>query len=268
MNTLIKLKNIYLKEGIINFIKRKFNIPITKFTINYRGEKTKIILNREFGYVDMVILKDGIYEKEIVDDIYGALSKEKTLVDIGSNIGQHSLLLAPYCKQIYAFEPIIAVYNQFNSSIKLNNYSNIQTFNLAISNKKDSKNFNFVKNHAGTSSFVERESKDETETITVHTDTLNNVLGDKKVDVMKIDVEGFEAVVVLGNKDFILKNRPTLFLEFSPEWIHREGNHSPKELFSFFDENNFSIFSRNTNSVITKDTLNINKQDNWIIKAI
>lgn len=264
--------NILFKEGIINYYKRKRNITYldskTVYSINYRNKTTKIVLNRKFGYVDMMIFKNGIYEKETIDDIFNSLNPDKVLLDIGSNIGQHSLLLAPYCKKIFAFEPIKQVYDQFNESIKYNNYKNIETFNIGISDKKDAKNFNFVKNHAGTSSFIERDNTDIVENITVHTDTLSNVLGNTKIDVMKIDVEGFEAVVVLGNKDFILKNNPILFLEFSPHWIKKEGTFTASELFYFFIDNQFEIYSRNSCKILSRNDLDIERQDNWIIKPI
>lgn len=272
MNFLQKAYNILSKEGIYNYIQRKLNISYldskTMYTISYRSRKTKIILNRAFGYVDMQIFKDGIYEKDVVDDIFTELSQEKTLVDIGANIGQHSLILSHYCKHIYAFEPIPSVFNQFNESIKKNNFKNITPFNLGISDKKESKSFNFVKNHAGTSSFVQRNQNDVTETIEVKTDTLNNVLPNIKIDVIKIDVEGYEAIVILGNKDFIIKNKPIVFLEFSPHWILREGTHKPEDLYNFFFHNNFEVFSRNSNKIILPEDLNTEHQDNWIIKPI
>lgn len=117
MSKLTLAYKVLFEEGIIEFIKRKRNISYldskTVFTIDYNSRKTKIILNRKFGFVDMKIFKNGIYEKDIVDDLRAHLTPEKTLIDIGSNIGQHSLLLAPYAKHVYSFEPIPAVHDQF-----------------------------------------------------------------------------------------------------------------------------------------------------------
>lgn len=45
--------------------------------------------------MNLYIYKNGSYEKEIIDDIRESLTPEKTMLDIGGNIGQHSLLLAP-----------------------------------------------------------------------------------------------------------------------------------------------------------------------------
>ncbi|WP_185207166.1 FkbM family methyltransferase [Chryseobacterium sp. C3] len=271
MNTVKKFNNVLFKEGIVNFVKRKLNISyldsVTTYTIKYREKETKIILNRQFGFVDMMIFKNGIYEKDIIDDMYNELDKGKIMLDIGSNIGQHSLILSSYCKEIYAFEPIPKVYQQFNRSIAKNNIKNIKTFNLGISNRKETKEFNFIEDHAGASSFIDR-ANEHTNKITVKTDTLENIIGEIHFDLMKIDVEGYEAVVILGNKEIILKNRPVIFLEYDRQWISEEGSYTPDDLFNFFNDNKFEIYSRVHNKVIQKSDFSNVFQDNWIIKPI
>lgn len=271
MKNLQLIYNVIFKEGIVAFIQRKRNITYldskTTFTINYRDKKTKIVLNRKFGFVDMRIFRDGIYEKEIVDDLFNELDSTKNLIDIGANIGQHSLLLAPYCKNVYSFEPIPAVFNQFQESVALNNYENLHIFNCAIGDKKDTQPFNYVPNHAGTSSFVERE--DEVQNIiSVQIDTLENILGDVKMDVIKLDVEGYESVVILGNKDKILKDKPIIFMEFSPNWVEKEASYKIDEVFNFFLDNQFTVFSRNKNKVLSRVDFDGKNQDNWIVKPI
>lgn len=271
MNNYEKFKSILFKEGAYSYLKRKLNITYldSKMTykIKYRDKITKIVLNREFGFVDMKIFTDGIYEKEIVDDIVNSLSKYKVMLDIGSNIGQHSLLASRFCKKIYAFEPMTKVFDQFNESIGKNNITNIETFNVGIGERKEKKEFYFVKNHAGASSFIDRKNTNA-EKILLKIDTLQNILGDTKFDVVKIDVEGFEAVVILGNKDIILKNRPVIFLEFDRPSIENSLVYSATELFNFFIDNKFSVYSRALSKEISfLDFQNIN-QDNWIIKPI
>lgn len=268
MNYLILGKKIIFEEGIINYLKRKLNITYldnkTVYTINYNNHKTKILLNRQFGHVDLKIFSDGIYEKEIVDDIRAVLAPDKNFIDIGANIGQHSLLLSRYAKAVYSFEPIPIVFQQFSKSIRLNHIKNIHPFNLAVGEKKESKKFNFVTTHAGTSSFVERENKN-TNYITVHTDTLQNIIPSVKLDVMKIDVEGYEAVVVLGNKEKILHDRPTIFIEVNPTWIEKQGEYKTEELLDFFHQNEFEIYSRNEKRILNREDFDLKTQDNLII---
>lgn len=269
MNIIKSINSVVFQEGIINFIKRKRNKTFLDnrllYTINYNGRKTRIFLNKKFGYVDNYIFEKGIYEKEIIDDIRKELSPEKTLLDIGSNIGQHSLILAPYCKKIYAFEPILDIYKEFANSIKVNNYQNIILQNTAIGERQESRKIYFHIGNSGASSFLKnRENNPE---ILVKINTLQGALpNDEDFQIVKIDVEGFEAVVLLGNKELILKNRPTIFLEFSPNCIQREGTYTPEAFLNFFFSNNYAIFSRLSNKLFTEDTPELYQTDNLILR--
>lgn len=263
--------SILFQEGLINFIKRKRNISFLDnrklFIISYNNRKTKIYLNKKFGYVDFYIFNNGIYEQEIIDDIRHSLSKEKVLLDIGANIGQHSLLLAPYCKQIYAFEPIPDVYKEFGDSIKANKYKNVKLFNTAIGKDSAVRSFNYVAGHAGMSSFIESKNP-EKKIINVQIEPLKKIIGDTKFDVVKLDVEGYEAVVVLDNKDIFLQNRPIFFMEFCPLAIAEEGTYSPQDLIQLFFDNNYKIYSRALKREFTSLQPELIINDNLIIFPI
>lgn len=262
------LLSILFQEGIFNYIKRKRNISFLDnrkiFTIKYNGRDTKIFLNKKFGFVDMYIFDHGIYEKHIVDDLRTYLGPDKVMLDIGANIGQHSLLLAPYCNEIYAFEPVPDVYTEFKNSIEANRFKNIHLYNTAIGSETATASFNYVAGHAGISSFVSSKNPGKTE-ITVQIEPLHKMMGDVKFDVIKLDVEGYEAVVVLGNKDIILKNRPVIFMEWCASCIEEEGTHKPKELSDFFFDNNFEIYSRKLNRNLKKDDTDFFIGDDWVI---
>lgn len=271
MNPLRTLSSIFFQEGIVDFIKRKRNITFldnrTLYKIRYNNTLTKIYLNKKFGYVDNYIYSEGIYEKDVVDNIRKALSKEAVMLDIGSNIGQHSLLLSPYCKHIFAFEPIPEIYSEFKNSIKANHYQNITLQNVAIGNKKATKDFYFNPANTGASSFLKNNSS--AQKIQVKIDLLKNLLPEnQQFDVVKIDVEGYEAVVILNNKEIFLKNRPTVFLEFSPGCINREGSHSAQELTDFFFENDYQIFIGDSAQPLDQNSEQLNQTANWVLKPI
>ncbi|KMQ72131.1 FkbM family methyltransferase [Chryseobacterium koreense] len=269
MNLLRSIKSILFQEGVSSFIKRKRNKTFldnrTLFTMNYEGRKVKIFLNKKFGYVDQYIFDQGIYEKDIIRKIREHLSPEKTMLDIGGNIGQHSLLLAPYCKKIYAFEPIPAIYSEFKQSISANRYENIELHNTAISDENSEKTIYFSSKNAGSSSFLSILAENRTP-IKVHTSKIADIISnDVKVDVVKIDVEGFEAKVILGNRDFFVKNRPIIFLEFCPSNIDTEGTFKAKDLVSFFIENQYEIESQRLDKILSfKRPEEIYETDNWI----
>ena len=271
MNIFKSLSSILFEEGISNFVKRKRNKTFLDnrvlHNIHYNNKIAKIFLNKKFGYVDQYIFAEGIYEKNIIDEIREVLFPEKVLLDIGSNIGQHSLILAPYCKKIFAFEPIPEIYQEFQNSIEANHYKNVFLTNTAIGNKKETKSFHFNISNAGASSFIENDRASKL--LQVNINILEDVLPkNQNFEVVKMDVEGYEAVVILGNKEIFLKNRPIFFLEFSPNCINKEGSHSANELIDFFFENNFEIFAHSSQKTFTEFTLELLKIDNWIVSPI
>lgn len=268
MSVFQSISSILFQEGISNFIKRKTNKTFLDnrvlFNIKYNNKIAKIYLNKKFGYVDKYIFTEGIYEKDIIDDIRAVLSQEKVMLDIGSNIGQHSLILAPYCDKIYAFEPIPEIYKEFQNSIDANNYKNVFLTNTAIGDKKETKSFYYNVANAGASTFIKNDSNSKL--LHVNIELLESALPEnQKFDVVKMDVEGYEAVVILGNKDVFLKNRPIFFLEFSPNCINREGSHSANEVINFFFENDFVIFAHSCRKTFTEFTSELLKIDNWIV---
>ena len=60
--------------------------------------------------------------------------KGKTVVDIGANIGSHSLYISIIgeAKMVYAFEPQPIVRNMLETNVELNNVSNIKVSGSAI----------------------------------------------------------------------------------------------------------------------------------------
>jgi len=67
--------------------------------------------------------------------------KARAFVDIGANIGQHSLYMSLWATHIYAFEPFSAVSAKLKHHITLNNISNIQLEEVALSDSAESLDF-------------------------------------------------------------------------------------------------------------------------------
>ena len=83
----------------------------------------------------------------------------------------------------------------------------------------------------------------------------------KKVDFVKIDVEGFELDVILGNKTFFEKFRPKIWLEYNPELYHN-SKYNITQLNDFIIENKYEVFSlkkqKNINNILN---YNISQDD-------
>jgi FkbM family methyltransferase len=148
------------------------------------------------------------------------LNNDSVFFDVGSNIGSFVLIANKTIKQeqIFAFEPIPIL----NKRLKLI-FPEANFRNIALSNAKSKTQFKIPKiNHTqfltrGTlnTNFVET-NESGFDLLTVQTNTLDNFCIEeniKRIDVIKIDVEGHEYEVIKGALKSIEKYKPILIIE-------------------------------------------------------
>ena len=184
--------------------------------------KNKMLINPD-DLIGKKIIKKGIYDKKNIEIMRSILSciDQPVLLDIGANIGNHTVALASYCSGIFAYEPQKEVYSILKKNIINNKLSNVTALNYGISDIDDQLKLyiNTVGNNGGTS-FCRNLKSDRHEVqiaeVRVGDDVIRD-LGIKSVDFIKIDVEGFEAKVISGLKNTIKNHRPFVALEWGQE---------------------------------------------------
>lgn len=143
-------------------------------------------------------------------------------VDIGANIGWYSLYAAAIGRRVVAFEPNPANILKFRQSIAANGFKNIilKPYGAGASDAE----IMFVnhKNNYGQGAFVNNDTKiNPTKQLMLKVkrvdDEVQNVPSAwrRRVAVAKIDVEGFEALVLKGMMSIILKDKPLVYIELS-----------------------------------------------------
>jgi FkbM family methyltransferase len=187
------------------------------------GESFKIVINPYVnGCVDDVIASDGVWEPLMSKKIKELLPPNGTFIDIGANIGYHSLFAATLHNRttnIIAFEPQKNIYEMFRKSITENVYNNIQLYNCGLSNYEGTAALNIFEENKGASSLTQGITHHSGEAMVeeIQIKQLDSFLNEvQRADIIKIDVEGFEYEVVLGGLGLIRKYQPALFIEFSP----------------------------------------------------
>jgi FkbM family methyltransferase len=122
-------------------------------------------------------------------------------VDVGGFDGSTTKKFIEHCPdygKIIYFEPEISNFNISKENLKA--YRDIKLFNLGLSDKKQSINFQID----GFSSKIS-----EAGATKIFVDKLDNLI-EEKVDFIKIDIEGAEKDAVLGAREVILKYHPKL----------------------------------------------------------
>lgn len=150
------------------------------------------------------------------------INKGDTVFDIGANIGYVSTAMSKLVGQdgkVFAFEAVPMTAKAFTENIKLNNCTNIQLIQKALSDKVGKATFripNGGENHS-MASMMWHKSDDDTINVVVDTIVIDQDEKLKQItpSFIKIDVEGAEGLVVKGMQELITKSSPVIFIECS-----------------------------------------------------
>lgn len=180
---------------------------------NFYG-KIKVVDNCKYISCHLKNNKDVIWEKHIYNKFKEYLKKDDVVLDIGAHIGLHSLAInnLDLDIKIHAFECVPKLFQLLKYNTK--KHKNIKIYNKIVS--FHNKNLFYVydddlNNMVNSGGYCIKKNLENNytpvECVTI--DSLNF----KKVDLIKLDVEGFEYDVLLGMKDSLLNNKPILFIE-------------------------------------------------------
>ena len=163
----------------------------------------------EWSETEVVLLKQLVKDNEII-------------IEIGSNIGTHTIPLAKHVLNgglVYAIEPQSQNYKLLSKNIKDNKLKNVKILKLAISSKQGEAymnifNENLINNYGDSKIFENNFQNSES----VLVKTLDQLFYDdnkekKPIKLIKCDAQGQELNIILGSKKIIDTYKPFLYLE-------------------------------------------------------
>jgi FkbM family methyltransferase len=148
-------------------------------------------------------------------------SKDSAIIfDIGSNTGIYSLVASnenPNA-EIYAFEPVKRTAQLLKKNLELNSTFKIQMIEKAVSNQNGKATFYDVPSQSQYSASLNPEMLNQVnEIITYEIETITldtfKLLENKKVDLIKLDVEMHEPEAIEGMIEIIRRDKPTILVE-------------------------------------------------------
>lgn len=183
------------------------------------------------------------YESKLVQLI---TSPSSVVIDIGANIGFYSMQFASLSGRsgkVYAFEPDRDNFKVLERNIELNSYVNVIAERMAVSNQSGvlklyQSDMNIGMHRCYGSVLCSQDYQ------VVPCVSLDEYFEEGfKVDLIKIDIEGFEAYAFNGMKRILHENpNVKIITEFCPFSL-REARSSSLELFDFLIGFGFSVYS-------------------------
>ena len=207
--------SIFLRNQRYNKIKK----PVLK-EINIDENNFRILLHPGNDFMEELIYNNNKLEPQVSDLIRKHGNKNNVFIDVGANVGYHSLYASLLFKKVIAFEPVPEVFRQFKKSIKLNGFRNVSAYNLACSSKNGKSYIHFKNGAHGGAALRKRKTS---HSISINTVSLDNFLKKyrHKIGLIKIDVEGHEFHVIKGMEKIIKKRKPVIIMEFIPDFLNK-----------------------------------------------
>jgi len=168
-----------------------------------------------FDYIGHKINLDGVYEIADLDFFFDAMIlnrsmfSEGTAIDIGANIGNHSLYFSDYFQKVISFEPNPRTYKVLQLNAELT--KNVLCFNEGISDTNAELLLETCNTNSGRSAITD-DGNGSTRSIRVK--PLDAAIDETEiVRLIKIDVEGHEEKALIGAEQTIRRNKPIILFE-------------------------------------------------------
>ena len=192
--------------------------------------------------------------------LYDLVKEGNIILDVGTNVGETLLNFAKLTGDkgfVYGFEPDLTNHKAVQKNILLNDFANVHVFSLGVSDKKETLKLYRVDEHnLGMNRVLQEDENTENLDFTeIQTTTLDDIVkenGISKVDLIKIDIEGYEMHALRGAKKILAEFKPPLFIEVGYTRLIKNGT-SPNEMFKFLEDFGYTVYHGETMEVLSSD---------------
>ena len=233
----------FIKKFILKFLQKylvKILHAISQIHIK-DGKKQMVIYS--FDTIGHCINTWGYYEWQVLDTLDLWVNKnfpEKkklSVLDIGANIGNHTVYFSERFKKILSYEPVLKNFKLL--TLNTEDLENVEIFNFGISDINEEAKINIPNENMGASSLVNTlENISRNEIIKLKNLNKENILIEK-IGLVKIDVEGMEYQALLGISDIIKRDLPIIMFENN---IYEEIEDGSSKSINFLKSNGYSNF--------------------------
>ncbi len=189
------------------------------------------------GRKTMVRFDPDLFEPEITYLMQTLIRPDDVILDIGANIGFHTVTMARAAHRghLFAFEPVPEMAEQHSRNCAINRLDNVTLCGFALGAEKAELEMRVNvggEGLQGTSTFIAdndnvNENPDRYEFRTMKVRRLDDIVGSLelpgRIGFVKIDTEGFDTQVIEGGLETIRKHRPIIVVEAHSNRLEQAG---------------------------------------------
>ncbi len=155
-------------------------------------------------------MADGLhYEFALIDRIIEVCDLNGVAVDVGANIGTHTIPFGKKFKSVVAFEPHPIAHRLLKLNVTLNYLTNVEVYEVALGEAAGTGYMNIPEGPISNLGGARLTEQGNTE-FPIHTLDSYSI---PDLKLLKIDVEGYEERVIRGAEKTITKHRPIIVFE-------------------------------------------------------
>lgn len=233
-------------NALFTFFKRGLIIRLHKNPIVYPFiENTFLVVDKGMSSAELQIYT-SLYDTNEMLFMMHFLRPEDTFVDIGANIGVYSILASGVAgAKSLAFEPIPSTFSRLKRNINYNNLQDkAELFNLGVGDKEETLVFS---DSLDAINHVITDGNYSGPVTNIPVSSLDKLMTNQTPNLLKIDVEGFEANVINGASETLKQPDLRVIImetnglsdqyEFGQNYIHNKllslgftpNSYSPKD---------------------------------------
>jgi FkbM family methyltransferase len=247
MRVIIDLVHVAQRENLafeISAAGAQVLIPVES-----NGIKIRMVLDVEdIRSVPFTVIAEGPYEQFQAKILVTLGKSAESFFDIGANMGYYSLALAAInpALQVKSFEPQPEIYLKFSTNVSLNQLEpQIKIYNCGLGSREEKlKMYIPAFTGSGGGSFADLHTEEgSAEEVLVTVQSLDKLTPpNSNVDLMKIDVEGFEFEVITGGLELIKSGKPTIIIELLRKWMKPFGR-QPQDVINLLEPLGYKVYS-------------------------
>jgi FkbM family methyltransferase len=219
--------------------------------------------------IDFAIYLGDIYERQTKAALRRLVTPGSLVLDIGANIGAHTLHLAKLVGpggRIIAFEPTDFAFRKLGRNLELNPRlaSRVTPCHCFLTGTDADQvpsaiysSWPLAQEPGLHAKHLGREMRTEA----AQARSLDSVLAelaDRPVQLVKLDVDGFECDVLRGATTLLREVRPVFVMELAPYVLEERGT-SLDELLSYFIPNGYKFYDERTDKLLPSSALDLHR---------